>query len=341
MLIRIEYESSWRNSFLSGNNNEPIPKGGRKYIASGKGLTKSENFIPRKVEKSTVMGILNRLIGDQRKLYQSREDKEYYFKDMESKITFDDIKDKMIKNNELVYLRNMSGNFDENLFSGMLKSNDEMFTSEYSKEFWGVLELDFDEVILFIMNNVKIQKDIDLDPFNLVDKFEKIKKLKVVDESKEIVKAISILEKSFDDILTYRNNKKKVKPLEIYCSALYLQKERLSKEYDISALLTKTKTIKGFSKKNFTTKDFMAHITTGGKKIAYGNPYVVKKFEKGVGQTTSMLKKVNGTLEITLKINEDKAEELEEYIENAGVSSFYLGKKGLAYVTYIDTREED
>ena len=27
-------------------------------------------------------------------------------------------------------------------------------------------------------------------------------------------------------------------------------------------------------------------------------------------------------------------------IDNAGVSSFYLGKKGLAYVTDIDTREE-
>ncbi len=339
MLIRIEYESSWRNSFLDGSNDEPIPSKGRKYIASGKGLTKSENYIPREVEKSTVMGILNRLIGDQRKLYQAREDEVYYFKEIESLVTYKDIPKDI--SSELVYLRNMSGNFDENLFSGMIKANDKMFTSEYSKAFWGVLELDLDEVISFIINAVKIQKDISLDPFYIVNKFEKIKKLKPVDESDELLKAIKILENNFNDISTYRNDKKKIKILEVYCSALYLQKDRLSKEYDVSALLTKTKTIKGFSKKNFTTKDFMAHITTGGKKIAYGNPYIVKKFEKGVGKTTSMLKKVNGILEITLKINEDKAEELEEHIENAGVSTFYLGKKGLAYVTYIDTREED
>jgi hypothetical protein len=34
MQIIIEYESSWRNSFLDGSNNEPLPKGGRNFIAS-------------------------------------------------------------------------------------------------------------------------------------------------------------------------------------------------------------------------------------------------------------------------------------------------------------------
>jgi hypothetical protein len=28
MQIIIEYESSWRNSFLDGSNNQPLPKGG-------------------------------------------------------------------------------------------------------------------------------------------------------------------------------------------------------------------------------------------------------------------------------------------------------------------------
>lgn len=31
MQIIIEYESSWRNSFLDGSNNEPLPKGGRNF----------------------------------------------------------------------------------------------------------------------------------------------------------------------------------------------------------------------------------------------------------------------------------------------------------------------
>jgi hypothetical protein len=38
---------------------------------------------------------------------------------------------------------------------------------------------------------------------------------------------------------------------------------------------------------------------------------------------------------IELNIDKEKAEELEQMIEAAGVSSFYLGKKGLAYVEEI------
>jgi 3-hydroxyisobutyrate dehydrogenase-like beta-hydroxyacid dehydrogenase len=53
----------------------------------------------------------------------------------------------------------------------------------------------------------------------------------------------------------------------------------------------------------------------------------------------SMLTKASGVLEIIIDIPRDQAKELKKMIENAGVSSFYLGKKGLAYVTKIDTRE--
>ena len=37
MRIIIDYEASWRNSFLDGDNNLPIPEQGRKYIGSGSG----------------------------------------------------------------------------------------------------------------------------------------------------------------------------------------------------------------------------------------------------------------------------------------------------------------
>ena len=49
--------------------------------------------------------------------------------------------------------------------------------------------------------------------------------------------------------------------------------------------------------------------------------------------------KASGKLEIIIDIERDRAKEIKKMIENAGVSSFYLGKKGLAYVTDIDTRE--
>ena len=149
MKIEIEYEDSWRNSFLDGSNDEALPKKGRKFIGSITALKKSENYISRDVTHNTVMGILNRLIGEQKKLYQARKDDNYYFKDIEPLVTFkDDVK---VKNSELVYLRNMSGNTDQNSYTGMIKTDDKMFTSDYSKEFWGVLALDIDELLEFII----------------------------------------------------------------------------------------------------------------------------------------------------------------------------------------------
>ena len=336
MKIEIEYEASWRNSFLDGNDNEPLPKKGRKFIGSINALKKSENYITRDVTLSTTMGILNRLIGEQRKLYQARQDENYYFKEIESKVSFqDDIK---VKNSELVYLRNMSGNTDQNSFTGMINTNDSMFTSDYSQEFWCVLALEVDELLKFIVSGTKHDKNIELDPLAIVDRFTEIGKYKVLNEDEKVQKVLDVLENHFEGT-NYKNNKGLVVPLNLYCSALYLQLDRLSSVYDLSSALTKIGTITGISKRLFTKKDFMNRFTTGEKKKIFGNPYISKSFVEGEGQVTSMLTKASGTLEIIIDIEREKAKELKKMIENAGVSSFYLGKKGLAYVTKIDTRE--
>ncbi|MFK5881756.1 MAG: type I-Fv CRISPR-associated protein Cas5fv [Sulfurospirillum sp.] len=336
MKIEIEYEASWRNSFLDGSNDEVLPKKGRKYIGSNTALKKPENYKRRDISLSTVMGILNRLIGDQRKLYQARQDEAYFFKAIESKVSFHDkIK---IENNELVYLRNMSGNTDQNSFTGMMNTEDKMFTSDYSQEFWSVLMLDVDELLAFIVDNKKIDKCIKLDPLVIVDRFAEISKLKAIEKDEATTKALKILEAKFEGT-NYENNKEKIVPLNLYCSSLYLQLERLSSKYDLSSALTKTGIITGISKRLFTKKDFMNRFTTGEKKKIFGNPYIVKSFEKGEGLVTFMLTKASGTLEITIDIPRDKAKELKKLIDNAGVSSFYLGKKGLAYVTHISTKE--
>ena len=336
MKIEIEYEASWRNSFLDGSNDEVLPKKGRKYIGSNTALKKSENYIRRDVSLSTVMGILNRLIGEQRKLYQARQDEAYFFKDIESKVNFHDtIK---VKNNELVYLRNMSGNTDQNSFTGMINTEDKMFISDYSQEFWGVLMLDLDELLTFIIDNKKIDKCMGLDPLVIVDRFTEISKLKAIEKDEKVSKVLNLLETKFEGT-NYENNKEKIVPLNLYCSSLYLQLERLSSKYDLSSALTKTGTITGISKRLFTKKDFMNRFTTGEKKKIFGNPYIVKSFEKGEGQVTSMLTKASGTLEIIIDISKENAKDLKKLIDNAGVSSFYLGKKGLAYVTHISTKE--
>ena len=336
MKIEIEYEASWRNSFLDGDNNEALPKIGRKFIGSITALKKSENYITRDVTHNTVIGILNRLIGEQRKLYQARDDKEYYFKTMEYLVSFkDNVK---VKNSELVYLRNTSGNTDQNSFTGMIKTDDEIFTSDYSKAFWGVLSLNIDELLEFIVHGREISETIVLDPLVISDRFAEIGKFKALDEEEKIIEAKAVLEKKFEGT-NYKNNKGKIVPLNLYCSALYLQLERLSSQYDLSSALTKSGTIIGISKRLFTKKNFMNRFTTGEQKKIFGNPYIAKSFVEREGQVTSMLTKASGVLEITIDIKRDEAKALKKMIESAGVSSFYLGKKGLAYVTNIDTRE--
>jgi hypothetical protein len=74
---------------------------------------------------------------------------------------------------------------------------------------------------------------------------------------------------------------------------------------------------------------------TQGKKMVYGNPYLKKERIKGQGEVTSIMTKASGQLEISIEVDRDKGLEIKTLIENAGVSSFYLGKKGLAYVSNI------
>jgi hypothetical protein len=213
-----------------------------------------------------------------------------------------------------------------------------MFTSDYSVDFWGVLALDTEELLKFIIHDKNIDKSITLDPLIISDRFAEIGKLKALEESDRVLKALEILEKNFEGT-NYKNNKGLIVPLNLYCSALYLQLDRLSSKYDLSSALTKTGTITGISKRLFTKKDFMNRFTTGERKKIFGNPYMAKSFVEGEGQVSNMLMKASGILEIYIDIPRDEAKELKQMIENAGVSSFYLGKKGLAYVIDIDTRE--
>jgi len=336
MKITIKYESSWRNSFLDGSNNEPLPKTskgvGRNFIGSMTSLKKSENFIPREVTLDTVMGILNRLIGDQRKLYQSRAHDSYYFSDIESLIVFED-KPEFV-NHEMTYIRNITGSTDQNSYTGMIKVNDPVFRSDYTAEFWGVLALEVDELCEFISQDLPVASGIAADPLVIIERLEALNKLKPLENSGAVSEAFSLLDKHFEKFKGL-NRKEEVLPISLYCSALYLQLERLSAKYDLSTAKTKSGGISGISNNGFTKKDFMSRYTTGEKKRIWGNPYIRKERIKGIGEVTSLMKKASGTLEIELLLERARARELESMIQNAGVSSFYLGKKGLAYVSAI------
>lgn len=348
MKIIIDYESSWRNSFLDGNNNEPLPKKGRSFIGSMTSLGKSENFKKREVTLDTVMGILNRVIGDQRKLYQARESESYFFKDIDyvdsDKVIF---KDSAIETNEMTYIRNIKGSTDQNSFTGAIKVNDPMFLSDYSKEFWGVLGLSITNVCDFIMNeHVVIEEKLSLNPILLVEKIELLAKEKNILNEGVVRNVIDKLNNIFPDLVTdklptpYIEKSGEIKPIRIYSAALYIQLERLSLKFNMDSATTKAGKVAGFSKRGFNGKrDFIKNFVTGGEKKIWGNPYIRKERVKGIGEVVSLMTKASGKLEIEVDVDKAKAKEIERMIENAGVSSFYLGKKGLAYVSDIDTRE--
>ena len=112
---------------------------------------------------------------------------------------------------------------------------------------------------------------------------------------------------------------------------------RRNNEQQSASATTKTGRISGISNNGFTKKDFMARYTTAGKKKIWGNPYIREEFVPGEGKTQRLMTKASGILEININITRDKAKALANLIDNAGVSSFYLGKKGLAYVKKIRT----
>jgi hypothetical protein len=342
MRISIKYEASWRNSFLDGSNNEPLPKNGRGFIGSMTTLGKKNsegtysNFVRRSISHDTVMGVLNRLIGDQRKLYQSRQSPDYFFKQIESKVAFTDRQDlDKPLNSEMIFIRNITGSTDQSSFTGMVVANDPVFISDFSNAFWGVLTLDLNDLATLLnQEDYMVKSEQIFDPFIVLRYLEELNKLKPVD-IETIMPAFQALKRIFPDV-NYKTNDEKIKPIEIYCSALYLQIARLkTRGFDITPALTKNGGIAGISKRGFTPKDFMDRYTTGSKKKIWGNPYLLKERRKGEGEVVSMLTKASGTLDITLDISDEKAVELQEMINAAGVSSFYLGKKGLAYVDVI------
>lgn len=332
MKIEIKYESSWRNSFLGGSNNEPLPTGGRKFVGSMTSLKTKENYIARSVTHDTVMGVLNRLLGDQRKLYQARDNNAYYFKEIESLVTFEDQPDYV--NQEITYIRNTSGSEDQNSYTGMIKVDDPIFCSDYSEQLWGVLGLDIDALCDFILIGKKVEQKINHNPLVIVGRLEEIFKLKPALNENMVSEAFTLLNSRFDKF-NGLNRDGNVLLISMYCCALYLQLERLSGEFDVSSAKTKVGGLSGISNNGFTKKDFMARYTSGDKKKIWGNPYIRKERIKGIGEVTSLMEKAGGTLNIDIAIDREAALDFREKIENAGVSSFYLGKKGLAYVSDI------
>lgn len=367
MRIVVDYHSSWRNSVLTGSNDEPIKK--RNFKASSKS---KEAVDVRNISNNTVLGVLCRLIGDQRKLYQAKDSEDFYFKDLD--ITFNEVENKTQAWNETAFLINKTENRPpQSGFLGVLDDNEPLFCSEYAYTLWSVLDYDLDSLLNFI-NDPQVTIKIDtVSPLKILDRIryeisdmekigfisnsialveESIKKEiakdkprqkkidelsdelnslqnqskdpKIIDFENKLKNAVNKLSNEFPD-QQYFDRSNSIYPMSLYAGALYLMISKMSKEgIDTSDLVTKSGSIKGFSKRGFNgVRDFLNSLM-GNKKKTTHTPYP--------------LTKASGQLEITLDIDDAKAKELKRMIDDAGVSSFYLGKKGLAYVSDIRLR---
>lgn len=366
MRIIINYDSNWQNSVLTGSNDEPVSKSNpREFKASSK--SKEPEDI-KDISDNTILGLLSRMIGDQRKLYQAKESQNFYFQDME-------IDWKYIGNHqqwiEKAFLINKKENRPpQGSFIGVLDENEPLFFSEYSSKLWAILDLDFDNLLNFILNPSVKQVENKVSPTYILNRVQfylqnmeaiqfhedkialvqdklnkengkenssdkKLDSLKqelellaieanrpeVIEFEKKLKKCLAILTETFPDE-SYIENNRSILPIRFYSASLYLMLIHFQKNnIDTSMFLSSRGTLKGFSKRNFNgVRDFLNSLM-GDKKKTTHTPY--------------NLTKASGQLEITLNIDLDKAQDLLQKIENAGVSSFYLGKKGLAYVSAI------
>jgi hypothetical protein len=417
MWIKIEYDSCWQTSFLGDDTKKPISTKLKKKQNTHASSGYMQKFIatsgtkgdkPSTITKSTVLGVLCRLIGEQRKLYQIQESKNYYFADIEDKISFE-IGRNSEAVSELMYLTNKSDDrCAQSNFLGVLSNDNAWFFSKESPLLWSVLFLDKEQLLDFVLQDnscpliisnslpktirarvgeitdtkqkhgevlrskedlLKMkQMEIDKHKKTYLTYKEKIEKSpakteklrrKNQDKLKQLEIALQVSNDEYQNISLDKEMElfdQKLKnatgilsskysdpknlgeeylkagiayPYRIYSAALYLQAERLISEGGNIDFVKNDKgmiQIKGFSKRGFNGVRDWLNSMAGGRKKAVGSPCTIQK--------------QSGHLEINLDISRDRAEIIKGMIESAGVSSFYLGKKGLAYISQeIVTRE--
>lgn len=413
MRIVIKYDSSWQTSFLGDDTKRPISTKRNKntnlhnshgYMQKFVATSKSRGEKNTPITDSTVLGVLCRLIGDQRKLYQARNNGNFYFADIENSISWR--LEKSQSASELMYLTNKSDDrCGQGTWLGVLSNDNPWFFSKVSPQLWSVIYLNRDNLLDFILGEMASEQtettDVDnCQPKKLLARLDLITKsdsgegkpwinterfianrMKLTEnledlerkKSKHIANSetrppktdkqkvsyqkkligfenkmedlgrniyllgdeneIAEIEKKLNKVTNLLGEKFPgneywdngfMYPSRLYAAALYLQIEYMKEGgCNLEFAINKKGEIQvqGFSKRGFNCVRDWLNPMTGGRKKAVGTP--------------CMIQKQSGQLEITIDIDKDRASELKNMIDCAGVSSFYLGKKGLAYVSKI------
>ena len=119
---------------------------------------------PTPITKNTILGVLCRLIGDQRPLWQAKKSTNYYFSDIEDKVDEPILQQDREEVDELVYLTNKSDDrCSQQGFLGVLDNCNPWFFSDLSPVLWSILYLNRNEIINFILSG-EVHRPTYLDP---------------------------------------------------------------------------------------------------------------------------------------------------------------------------------
>ena len=390
MKIKIEYDSAWHNSFLS-DVDKKAPQKQRKFVSTTK--NKKEPVF-RPISESTVLGILYRLIGDQRPLYKINKSEAPFFKDIQDKITFAIPENRRLEFQETVYLVNKGESRpSKKSFLGNIPDNAEQFFSKDAPQFWSVLFMDLESLLAFIVSDKVCSNRVKCNPTDILARIDELcdknssvgktvvslnkdletlksqldkaqakykqaaqKHKNIKKPTKTEPKALqnaklkySTCKKELDDLINDKQRKRlddqlhhtkdylqnkyvgqsyseengNVFPINLYAAAINLQFERMQADgIFMDKFLTKKKTVIGFSKRGYNDhRDFINPLTGNGKKTTR-TPFFA-------------LTKSSGVLYINIDVDRELAEQIASMILAVAVSTFYMGKKGLAYITDI------
>lgn len=326
MRLVINYNNVWRGKILEGNNSKDWFNKNRKVMRKvNKDIKKlGINSLPvsTPISDNTVLGIIYRLVGEQRKLWRVLEVKDYL--NIVGKINFTN--EESFISRESIALREIGNASNPAGWQGCAKKEDNIYFSD--PKFYNILcfplvcsPKELYELIIndkFGSENLKINGRIDV-----------LKMVQSVDDKKinklSLISRINLTNKLKTGMPGFKYRDKNIyKTLCLFAMhkcANYLK--------DMGFVETGIKWNKGISYRNATAKDIFGAVASGK------NTVINFPMDDNWKNKTNKIEKPTGVLTINIDIDHDSAQNLKDMIEAANVGCFSVGKKGLAYLDYI------
>lgn len=342
--IIINYNSKWGNAFNEEVNDKLEVIGNKKMNSPENKNNALDYYKRRDVDFNTVYGLLYRLLGARLPLKE-------ILKNDDKSILSSFIKEEKIKfsnqvtfeNEESVFLRNKNHTDDPSGYSGVL--NSEIFDYEIDQVI-DTLFYSREELLKYLTNNVVAK--IDRPTIGLLQISKMLKEMKDFKDEKSDKESGNFKYLIRESEYKFVNDAyKEIFNTEVSQEAILhflainkAMKIAYDKNKKLSIFLSSANTLSGIglSGKSFTQKDFLSKFAQ--KKKSLGNVYkadfyILDKISNKNYKANKALTKSSGVLTIEIDCDYDSGLEFKKLIDNAGVSSFSVGKKGLAYIDKI------